>query len=290
MQTKIQIHNQSAQKIQIQYRHHLFKLWKKISNVDKRHICINNDDFLNFQPIKDIQPSLLFCLEENITQKWFAFHADSFYQYIHPLQSDINRYTFPPDKKTNPYTRTPITETQLEKFYIYIKLSLLIHSWTKLPIPNETYILKKIIRLNYNPIPFDKRLKIIVNTLNLVENDGYYYFHYDDSKLRNIDIDWWTELTPNQWIHFYIILLRIWDTKLEPEEREKIASNMPIFPHKIPIKEAPKMSLELCEYLLSNIDLEHNYGHTGCTIILIAISMVHPRAKKTLNYYQDIWI
>lgn len=277
-----------ASRIQIKYRHYLFKKWRKISNVDKRHNCINNDDFLNFQPIKNIPPSLLFCLEEKSTQKWFAFHACSFYHYIHPQYPESNEITFPKDK-TNPYTRTVITEAQMEKFYIYIKLSFLIYKWTYLPISHQTYMLKRIILMNFNPTPFDKRLKNIVNTLNFIEND-YYYYHYDAYKLRNIDAKWWTELTPNQWIQFYILLLRFWDTKIEKEEKQKIAPDMPIFPHKIPIKEGPKMALELCEYLLSNIGLEHNEGHTGCTIILTSISMVHPKAKKILNYYQDLWI
>ena len=88
---------------------------------------------------------------------------------------------------------------------------------------------------------------------------------------------------------FYLTLLKIWDTRIEPTLQTQICPKMPIYPHKIPIQEGPKMALEVCEKLLYRGCIS-KCGHIGCSIILSAISMIHPEAKRTLYYFRDTWI
>lgn len=278
-----------ARKIKTQYRRHLFQKWKTYSNHRFLYQCVNNEDFLDLKPINQIPPSQLACIKDETSKKWFAFSLDSFYCYLttHLPQTHQCHQTI--TNKTNPYTRTPISSKQIKHFLKAIKYYLLIQPWTQFPILSQAHAFQETFLPQFSPLPFDRRLEKIICKLNWLENTDVSYDFYENNQTKTIRSHWWTTLKSNQWILFYLTLLKIWDTRIDALTQTHICPHMPIYAQRIPVKKGPAYALEICENLIFS-DVEQHYQQIGCSIILSAISMIHPDAKKDLYYYRDTWI
>ena len=56
-------HN-SAHKIQTKFIQHIHQKWRKSTQNQHRNQCINEADFLTFQPIQEIPSHALFCIQD----------------------------------------------------------------------------------------------------------------------------------------------------------------------------------------------------------------------------------
>ena len=276
-------HN-AAHKIQTKFIQHIHQKWRKSTQNQHRNQCINDVDFLTFQPIQEIPSHALFCIQDQT--KWFAFHIDSFAEYIHPLHKD---------NILNPYTRNPFHPDDIHRFYLAVKLKILVYQtciqkhnpmFSKYPYNQQNRInpeCKSIsllyycpyLQSTYYPLPFDKRIDQIIQNLNFLENE---YLQ------GSIQSKWLTELSESKWYQFYVTILFLWKNRLTPDIRENVNPRFPDFPKKTktPIKD----SLALCENLL-NYGINQNYCQIGASIVLASMAMVNVEAKYKMPYYYD---
>lgn len=263
------IKHNAAHKIQTQFIQHIHKKWQNSTQNQHRNQCINNADFLTFQPIHEIPSHALFCIQDRANKyqketqpKWFAFHVDSFAQYLHPL---------PKDSVLNPYTRNPFHPDDIRRFYLSLKWKGFLHQTNIHPAINQCPYLQS----KYYPLPFDKRINQIVHTLNYLENE---YLQ------GSIQSKWLTELSKPKWYQFYVTMLFMWNNRLTPEIRENVNSRFPDFTKKT--KTPVKNSLALCENLLY-YGMNQEYCQIGASIILSSIANVNVEAKYKMPYYYD---
>ena len=280
----------SAHKIQTKFIKYLYKKWRQTSQIEHRKQCINDTDFLTLQTIQEIPSHTLFCIQDHCknqeTPLWFAFHVDSFAEYIHPLQKD---------SVLNPYTRNPFHPNDIHRFYLSVKLKIVVYQtcikkhnpmFSNYPYNQRNRINQecKSLTLLYNchylqskyfPIPFDKRLKLVIDKLNWLENE--YLQGCVQSK-------WLIELSESKWFQFYVTILFLWNNRLTPEMRNNVNSQFPEFSKKTktPIKD----SLTLCENLL-NYGINQEYCQIGASIILASMALVNVEAKYKMPYYYD---
>lgn len=276
-------HN-AAHKIQTKFIQYIHQKWQKSTQNQHRNQCINEADFLTFQPIQEIPSHALFCIQDQT--KWFAFHIDSFAEYIHPLHKD---------NILNPYTRNPFHHYDIHRFYLAVKLKLLVYQtciqkhdpmFSKYPYNQQNRInpeCKSIsllyhcpyLQSTYYPLPFDKRIDQIIQNLNFLENE---YLQ------GSIQSKWLTELSESKWYQFYVTILFLWKNRLTPDIRENVNPRFPYFPKKT--KTPVKDSLALCENLL-NYGINENYCQIGASIVLASMAMVNVEAKYKMPYYYD---
>lgn len=252
----------AAHKIQTQFIQHIYQKWRRISQNQHRNQCINEADFLTFQPIREIPSHALFCIQDQT--KWFAFHIDSFAQYIHPL---------PKDNILNPYTRNPFHPDDIRRFYLSLKWKGLLHQTSLHPAIQQCPYLQS----TYYPLPFDKRIDRMIENLNFLETD---YLH------NTIQSKWFTDLSNSKWYQFYITILFMWNNRLTEEIRNNLNPHFPPFPKKT--KTPVKDSLTLCENLLY-YGINHECCQIGASIILSSITMVNLEARKKMPYYYHAW-
>jgi hypothetical protein len=259
----------AAHKIQTKFIQYIYQKWRNSTQNQHRNQCINDADFLTFQPIHEIPSHALFCIQDraNPYQKetqtiWFAFHVNSFAQYIHPL---------PKDSVINPYTRNFFHPDDIRRFYFSLKWKGLLNQTSLHPEINQFPYLQS----TYYPLPFDKRINQIIHTLNYLENE---YLQ------GSIQSKWLTELSKPKWYQFYITMLFMWNNRLTSEIQENINSKFPYFTKKT--KTPVKDSLALCENLL-NYGINEEYCQMGASIVLSSIAMVNIEAKYKMPYYYD---
>jgi len=259
----------AAHKIQTKFIQHIYKKWRQTSQNQHRNHCINEVDFLTFQPIHEIPSHALFCIQDraNPYQKetqtiWFAFHIDSFAEYIHPLHKN---------NILNPYTRNPFHSDDIHRFYLTIKWKGLLYQTNLHPVIHHcTYLQSK-----YYPLPFDKRIDQIIQTLNFLENE---YLQ------GSIQSKWLFELSESKWYQFYVTMLFMCNNRLTRDILENVNPQFPDFPKKTktPIKD----SLALCENLIY-YGINQNYRQIGASIVLASMAMVNVEAKYKMPYYYD---
>ena len=268
METETRDQN-AAHKIQTKFIQYIHQKWRKSTKNQHRNECINEVDFLTFQPIHEIPSHALFCIQDRANKyqketqpKWFAFHVDSFAQYLHPL---------PKDSVLNPYTRNPFHPDDICRFYLSLKWKGLLHQTNLHPaIKHCPYLQSK-----YYPLPFDKRIDQIIQTLNLLENE------YLQGSIKS---KWLVELSESKWYQFYVTMLFMWNNRLTNDIRENVNTQFPDFPKKTktPIKD----SLALCENLLY-YGMNREYCQIGASIVLASMAMVNVEAKYKMPYYYD---
>jgi len=226
-----------------------------------REKCVNTEDFLTMDEIKNISLLDFFSYQED-DGKIYGFNIISIYNLIQKSSKE----------PTNPYTRRPIQANTVNN----IKNIINICKALKIPI--------NIIIENINEISNKKKIEL--KTLDI--------FQHINSLGNYSDPNWFLSLSRTQMIRYYRELYDIWSYRanLSEEIKMKICpprgylfsctermtivneSNILVMQNKI---------LNILEKLAySGIDNDHKT--LGCYYILAALTLVSPSAATTLPW------
>jgi hypothetical protein len=246
---------------------------------------INASDFFTFQPLHEIPFYRRFFIQEETPSQIyvFGFDLESFYHLLHHSPNGDNLLLPFPQPRLNPYTRNPITEIQMYRFYRTVQLHKLlfpffpyrmIHSMTCLGLFDKNqYLLRR-----YCPRSNDLRIKILMEELADLEPQWEVVQ----------GIHWWKEITsdPSKNKHFYRILSVLLKKNTSP------LFSAVRFPQRsaITIHHTASFCLDLCEYFLLTIDATKEERESTATLILTALTVVSKDVRAIFPWlYKNYW-
>ena len=272
----------SAAIIQKWFRKQLYKEWKTYTQPIASSTAVNASDFFTFQPICEIPFYRRFYLQEEqpLQVFVFGFDLDSFYRLLHRPIDENNLQPFP-QTCLNPYTRNPITEHQMYRFYRTVQLHKLLFPFFPYRIKqtmtclslfeNNQYLLRR-----YFPRSHDLRIKILMEELADLEPEWEVVQ----------GIHWWKDITTdsNRSKQFYRILCILLKKNTYP------LFYFIRFPQRTVCRDAATMCLELCEYFLLTIDAKKEERETTASLILTALTIVSKDVRTLFPWlYKNYW-
>ena len=272
----------SANKIQTFYRKKLYKEWKSYTEPTTPFSITNTCDFLTFQPIHEIPFYRRFFLYEESTLQTFVFgfDLDSFYQLLHRINDDNSLPSFP-QPCLNPYTRSPITEYQMYRFYRTVQLHKLLFPFFPYRIKKNMNCLSlfeenQYLLRRYYPRSYDLRIKILMEELADLE-----------PRWEVVQgIHWWKDITidSTKSKNFYRILSILLKKNTYP------LFYFIRFPQRTTSVDAASMCLELCEYFLLTIEATKEERESTATLILTALTVVSKDVRAMFPWlYKHYW-
>lgn len=272
----------SANKIQSWFRKLLYKEWRKYTQPTTSSPIVNTTDFFTFQPICHIPFYRRFLLHEDTPSQTFVFgfDLDSFYRLLH-RSTDENIPQPYPEPCLNPYTRNPITEYQMYRFYRSVQLHKLLFPFFPYRIKQSMICLSlfeenQYLLRRYYPRSHDLRIKILMEELADLEPEWEVVQ----------GIHWWKDITADssRSKHFYRILCILLKKNTYP------LFYFIRFPQRTTSTDAASMCLELCEYFLLTIEATKEERENTATLILTALTIVSKDVRSLFPWlYKNYW-
>jgi hypothetical protein len=220
----------------------------------RRSICVNQDDFMTFDPIKDIPMELFISIAHD--SKIYGFDIRS----LHSLSMHSNQLIY-----ENPYTRSPFTTSIIHKID-KLKSNLQVRG---ISIYHEEE--------QHNSPDIEMKRKTVKIFQKLDELDNY------------TDVDWFLNLNITYLKLYYKFLEDIWNYRAEltKEAKNKIVPNSNNL-FKLSVKQVYGIhdKLKVQNICLNNIlrlidsGINHSCKTTGSIYVLTAFTMVSTSAAQ----------
>jgi hypothetical protein len=238
----------------------------------KRHLCVNNIDFLTIDDLKDIIPTQFFSYQDN-NNFIYGFDIVSFHNLIKKSGSNII---------LNPFTKTQIPSRVIHKFRQMIYLSQILNIPINLKIDEEFTDL----------VPKSS------------SNIAIELFQYIDQLGNYTNVDWFMNLSKYQLLDFVLELFEIWNYRAELTNSVKIKICSPLgnpFYNEIMLrnetiidylKSMPNIEnvrlgvLEIISKFVKN-GINDEYKKIGAYYVLGALSLVSIEAGGSMPWLLD---
>jgi hypothetical protein len=215
----------------------------------------------------------------------FGFDMDSFYQLLqhttHPQEEE--EYFLQPllQPHFNPYTRNPITEKQLYRFYRTLFLHRILFPFFPYRVKQSMTCLQlfdtnQSLFRHYFPLSYDLRIKVLMEEIADLEPQWEVVQ----------GIRWWKEITsnPSKSRMFYRVLSIILRSNTRP------LFYFYRFPQRATFSDAPLLCLDICESVLFGMGFTLEERQINATLVLTALSVVSKDIRTVFPWlYKNYW-